>query len=166
MAKKVFEKIKRGNAAQRIQIAKDVITWVKAGKVRVSASTGYVSRPLGNDTWFDGTAEPVDAREALCAVEGACTVCARGALLLAMVDRFDVLKIGALSDLGDEAGYTDGGYLDRLFSRDKEEIEAAFEGFASNTKWVEAIPNASDRIIAIMRNIIRNKGRFKIDDVG
>lgn len=157
--KREFEKIIPGSMEQRVQIAKDVIAQVEAG--RFVPSAGVYVRIEGNGDGYPQT-EDKDAAELLSKVKQ-CRVCAVGSLLLAMIDRHDALKLeGAHKSLHLAASAIgDRRYLYQLFD-DAREIEAAFE---TDNRWDDRYPNDRARMIAIMRNIIRNGGVFVVTDI-
>ncbi len=163
-------------ADQRVQIAKDVIQQLEAGKLRAtkgvyleSIITMETDLPEGvEDSGYlyvsqkDGETEMAD----IFGIMKRCQVCALGGLFVCAVERFDKLKIKEFAYLPNDPGDVAciGGsqakmqaYLgsnsfdiDQLFA-----IENAFEGTRFSK---EAAPQ---RMIQIMENVIRNKGTFQ-----
>ncbi len=110
-----------------------------------------------------------------------CTVCALGACFVSAVKRVDKLKLGALVGETDEdgrlynvLGTAEGGwgaiskYLGKFFTKKQLElIETAFErggghthaGWKAEDFWWQ-YDNDQDRMVAIMKNIIKNNGTF------
>ena len=108
-----------------------------------------------------------------------CNTCALGAAFVCAVDRFDKLKIQDLKynsyyddivSLSDDDMYS---YLTKFFTKSQLNLmEIAFElgdGFnnyplsfeqAHIVKWAKQYKNVSERLRAIMLNVIRNKGTF------
>ncbi len=167
-------------AEKRVAIAKDVIAQVKVG--RFKAATGnYVQAKTGPVTLGAGMQEALVGKE--------CSVCALGAAFVAGVDRFNKLNLTVWNTgIGnfnaacgeyereniDTSGEDTRDYLSRYFGiRQMDAIESAFEGWSSeddrfnfgrcatgSSAFFRAHPVATDRLLAIMRNIIRNGGEF------
>lgn len=154
----------RNSPQQRVLIAKDVIKWLRIGRLcAISDACSYVASDEV-DLYVSHTApKPADARELV--RNAKCDVCAKGAILVSMVDRFDVLQVRPGRELADYAD--DSPYMRRLFP-DKDLIEVAFEGWRNSPRkdgvpWESLIHDATVRLAAIMHQIIRNKGgRFDI----
>lgn len=104
-----------------------------------------------------------------------CTVCAIGGAFVSAVLRADCLKVKDLNDTGDSDAMRD--YLGQWFDRKQLGlIESAFEksvryamlhGGSTYVKANEAsefgqkYADPEDRMIAIMQNIVENKGEFR-----
>lgn len=167
-------KPRKTKAEKRVEIAKDVIAQLKAEKFNAKTGT-YV----GLDEDIDGTKE---LQTELKKVKQ-CTVCALGALFLSDVRKNDACK-GVDVDLGsgnDVDGFA-SRYIDehrmrdrlgKLFSRKQMAlIECAFElgmdpqgllkddEYERAARFGEKFDTSRDRLVGIMRNIIKNEGTF------
>lgn len=163
-------KKKMSKAEVRVRIAKDVIAQVKVG--RFIASTGrYLGLPGGalpDDGYGELSSEVVDVQTVV--KDRECRVCALGSLFVAAVDRYNECQLPA-DDLGNRSPLAE--YLARVFTPTQlNKIEAAFEGrsFSHDDDYYgegfcHAYPDPSKRLVAIMRNIIRNGGTFKFSEV-
>ncbi len=145
-------------ADRRVLIAKDVLKWLRAGKIR--AETGTYLEGYDPVTGKSTEKEPdrVDG--------GSCTVCALGAVFACTVERIGGLEgfwsyRSADSIRGELGDHFDGEQL-RL-------IETAFEqnDFTLDSSVVVvsaaihfATGGPRKRLVAIMKNIIENGGTF------
>lgn len=177
-------KFKAANAAQkRILVAKDVLAQVKSGKL--TAKTGNWLTVHGvPDTQMDEHGEPIGSmREALVHPEVNCTACALGGLFMSctLFNNKVEFKDYEHEDIGDliSEGEHFKNKLDTVFCRTQLKlIETAFElgngwfGERSTGKELtesqrqarafgEQHMDPSDRLVAIMKNIIKNNGTFK-----
>ena len=147
--KKRLDLKKMPKAQARVEIAKDVIAAVKAQRL-VPTRGHYVV--------FD---EPVtgELRQELANIKS-CQVCALGALMVAKVARTN--KCDLFNEISLSRDETTS-HLIEFFSDDElDEIEQAFEGVVVyDQKYWFKYPDDSDRLIAIMKNIIKNNGTFK-----
>lgn len=168
-------------AEMRVAVAKDVIAQIKAGRYEVQTGAYFniservsdffrglfglgikdVGKEQMKDYMKEITAEP-------------CTVCAKGAAFLSYVKLFNKTPMSRIFD-GDgdffgDADPTDNGF--DLFGDKAEMMEAAFEGDDINGVLSEAAlekaldfnaryGDAESRLIAIMKNVIKNNGTFK-----
>lgn len=159
---------KMTKAQMRVAIAKDVIEHVKAKKI--VATQGVFCKPVRGHGYlcqtFNGDEIGKDLRAILPTVAKQCDVCAKGALFYAHVMRFNNVKtpewIRNKEVCAPLAKYFAGSQLkiiDRYFETSdvimgqKRRTEDAIE-------YQRKYPVASNRLIAIMRNIIKNKGTF------
>jgi hypothetical protein len=134
---------KMSSAEQRIEIASDVIQWLRAGRV-IATSGIYL--------------EPLERQEGAAKIDGVqCYVCALGAVFAVAVERDAVecsnvfsYREGAMR--GALAPYFDFGQL-RM-------IEAAFEEWSYEKEFGDQYEDDAERMIAIMQNIIDNDGTF------
>jgi hypothetical protein len=172
-------------AGKRVLIAEDIIAQIKAKRFRPKA--GVWVNPVNEkntenielDIKFNGTA-PV--RELFLEKKiPACECCALGALFMSCtlynnqttVNDFTKEVILDFQETVEDGKFTNG--LTGFFSRAQLKlIEIAFEGGygafdtdrMSNTKalrvvsWEEKLPDDQKRLVAIMNNIINNKGTF------
>jgi hypothetical protein len=161
-------------AEKRVQIAKDVIAQLDAGKLRAKRMR-WVAEPIIG-------APDEEVRDAL--GDSTCHACALGAAFVCAVRRADKLTIrdafgwDPLVDGEGNAHLSVGGqlvfdYLKRFFSVDQlSMIETAFEGGKGEAehsdeaaRWASGIRSAETRMRLVMKNIIANKGAFKLKTV-
>jgi hypothetical protein len=151
-------KFPRDKKAARVAVAKDVIKWIRAGKM--TARTGdYIS--LGSSK----------SKPSLSSIASNCTVCAMGAVLLSAFNKFDgdgfariIEQWGARED---DIVFQLGG----LFSESQLRLmEAAFEGYGDDEsatwKFCQSLEgddenDDNDRLMAIMQNVVDHGGVFR-----
>lgn len=162
---------------KRVAIAKDVIKWIAEDKLIPKKGT-YVGLPssLSKDIHEDTPLDKVFEKEQ-------CKACALGACFIAMVDLGNNIKIGEYferdffcNSYADEKIKEDDmkSRLKRIFTPTQVNlIECAFEweniddwGVISRIQrkaitFGKKYNMSKDRLIAIMKNIIKNKGTFK-----
>ncbi len=171
--KKLSKKVRM---AQRVEICKDVIAQLRAGQYRAKANYGYLYagelRVFDNLRARSGSIS-VDAQEVVNKILGPeCKLCQRGGLLLSAIRKFDDLQLTYRSQLHDEAmGRSNYAmYLQRWFTDDElSELEAVFEGDSEDNpdydRWQEVYDDATDRMDAIMRNVVAHDGEFVPTDI-
>ena len=163
-------------AGKRVLIAKDVIKLLKADKL--TAATGVF---IGLDDQHSTVHEELEAtglREAFLANEVQCEACGLGALMLSCTlynNRCtcgDTILKGASIGHWIDRNYPIKNGLNKIFSRDQLKlIEQTFEGglgyFNIDNDYIENArrfyynhPRHKDRLLAIMQNIVQNKGEF------
>jgi hypothetical protein len=179
MAKKQPVKLdKIPKAEARVLIAKDVIKQLKAKKLRALSGTYVrVRQNRGGKLFRDQDVEDgLDVRDVLRQRAKQCDVCAKGAILIATIMKFDnmpVMPEFLSSDAFDVLGMVAcGNRYDGFFSQGQlDQIERAFENpelddcVTLNPLMVKYPRGKRDgdhnRLIAIMENIIDNGGTFK-----
>ena len=154
-----------------IEIAKDVIAAIKAQSILISKS-GYAyaitdgDKPTDGvdfrDKYYDHSVKDLRKNQGL-----KCQVCALGGMLVTLVDKHNKVTLRELEEHGGELAYEK---LKCAFSPTQLAlIESVFEGWLDYSSVVQnakikayfnKYPVASERLTAIMRNIIRNKGQF------
>lgn len=155
-----------------VEIAKDVILQIKAKKLyKVKADNGYLRGTVdGNVNTVEGEST-IDLRDLFKGKKVKnCEVCARGAMLVSHALLNDNCKLrvvggGLVDHLDDFAG----NESQEVFGDFGLEVEAAFEGTDEvhvgdnylEGPWRAVYPDPSDRLVAIMKNVIANKGAFK-----
>jgi hypothetical protein len=92
-----------------------------------------------------------------------CEVCARGGLFVALILKDNKMKLGDLINRGGDAV---NERLSDVFTLEQIDLmENAFEGFddddTASFKFYKKYKTAKGRLIAILKNIIKNKGIFK-----
>lgn len=167
--KKKNELFKKLTPAQRrVEVAKDALKQVQSGiwkAQRMSYVVFDTDQNLTQTCSFENTE---------------CQVCARGALFLGAVNKFNNYdpeqEINYPDEVQEMNNHHFGDVEDRLWSKSQiQMIECVFESGDVGTCpkisdykcvdiWSEKYPNLQDRLVAILKNIIRNKGTFKIND--
>lgn len=153
-------------AEKRVAVAKDVIAQLNRGKL--TATTGLYFKAKSCNKDFTGE---VELQKVLKHIPK-CEVCAKGALFVGMINKYNDFKLNLKYDYGndeinDEVNDSLYPKLKTLFSgKQLRLIEAYFEGWnkfdIENThNFYEKNPNAKKRMILIMENIIKNNGTFK-----
>lgn len=147
---------------QRVEIAKDVIKWLELGKLTPMRGD-YLKLPnkFANkvDRDYTGSFQDIVKSRGF-----NCEVCAKGAILACTVNRKDGVTNGKV--LSGFSGATLSEKLGGVFSPDQLElIENAFEDFGRGSAvgahdFYIKHNSSRKRMIAIMRNIIRNDGTF------
>lgn len=154
---------KAGEAQRRVMIAKDALQQLKMHKTVATPGTYVGARTLAAEARLDGA---VQLQELLHnpALKSSCNVCARGALLLSAVRYRNDCTIGP-------GGWTSEDSLVKEFSRAQQElIESAFESYDEGETWNEEFLSDAERrdpdklLALILKNIVRNKGTFKITE--
>lgn len=170
-------KKKLSKAQMRVAIAKDVIAALNT-KHYAARSGSYISGTVALPKKKKPT---VDIRPLLKKALKQCHVCAKGALFVSAVERYNNVScslyagqtsISLFGRFNDEELISD--HLIEYFTRRQIDlIETAFEGdnVTGNYEfgpdlfpaihYVEEFPDAEARMIAIMKNIVKNKGTFK-----
>jgi hypothetical protein len=168
-------------AEMRVVIAKDVIKQVKAKRIKPKRGV-YIGSSAFQKQFDDayaalyvkgvtGTAATkIKARKVQ--VPKKCDACALGSCMISALDKYNKLNVGNL--VNDLANFNAGWdreeiikYLCRWFARHQLNlIEDAFEykewhdTSSPPRTFGEKYPTSSKRLVAIMQNIIKNKGTF------
>lgn len=159
---------------KRVLIAEDVLAQLKANKIAARRGILIETSALKGDYSYNNT-HSIDGHESVqCEIQNAakCHVCAKGSVIYALANKFNTVTGNDL-----DAMYT-GEYdaedaLDTraIFGIDLwSELEAQFEGSAEyRSEDVHELMGTSedDHIIkqelpALMKNLIKNKGKLKI----
>lgn len=174
--KKLNAAYKKASPAQRrVMIAKDALAQIERGKIRPESGT-YVYLRNGHTIGYDTPLQPALLKDSPIT----CDCCAKGALFISCVrlsNRYN----------GNPSGIGSGGInsLVNWPAGNYEDIEAAFElwhgdagydtgGYSTSYSWVrkweEKYPEGGheedrDRLVAILKNIIRNRGLFNKNKV-
>jgi hypothetical protein len=142
-------------AQRRVAIAKDVIRSINAYGMRAACGDYLRSEHLKGSAakeFEDCTRS--DARK----IQSNCTVCAVGALVLSKIAKFDDATWGDIVDIAIHSA-SPSTMQGSFSSLQLQCIEDAFE-----LHWVKLFPLPEDRMLAIMQNIVDNKGDFKSHD--
>jgi len=172
-------------AQKRVAIAKDVLSQIRSKKITPKHLEYYQNKAAERKKLCSAikSAEPnSELRDVLKKVPS-CNVCARGAIFVSAIklfNNFAVKKLGNVDEdfpIDTDSIFSIGG---RYFSKKQALlIEVAFEGridvldyderdALSNDQYDAAVDfyksfkNAKDRMVGIMKNIIKNKGEFVI----
>jgi hypothetical protein len=186
MAKKSKETLKAMDKADaRVVIARDVIHQLRYN--RLVARQGVYVQP-----WMDGSRQQndlftpkdvdngKDVKDVLFKRAEYCEVCAKGALFISAIMKFDNFPVNDL--LVEDAGHigvcaSHGTALDAYFDESQLElIEYTFEKGNAGTcysheehkkaiHFYEQYDDTHDLLVAIMKNIIKNKGTFILPEV-
>lgn len=177
LTQKRNEKFKTATKSERaVMVAKDALSML--GKGKIAASVGrWAELPI---SIFDGV-EPEDEENIqICDLTDSesfngCKTCALGALMLSEIRHTNKL---ALSDVCSSIEYDQHGHrLNKVFSLAQQKMmEYAFEGgsgyfysddIPSNQiskldDFYEKYPGKTDRLRAILKNVIKNNGKFVV----
>ena len=153
-------------AERAVMVAKDALKMLNAGKTKASP---------GDWVRLDDSPE-IYQEVQICDVSDQfkyCSVCALGSLMLSEIRHTNKLK---MSDVGYEIDYhTYGRRLNKLFSKSQQKLmELAFEGGmgmfhvddvkSSELDKIDTFygehSDQEERLRAILKNIIKNKGKF------
>jgi hypothetical protein len=168
---KLYKSIEKGNARfnkmtkmqKRVAIAEDVIASVRAFKFRAEPGTYFA---MQNNDAITSDPQAIMQHE-----ETVCNVCAIGAIFASKVKIGNKCTLNIDQKLGDRSIIPN---IKSIFSeKELRIIEAAFERNAQDSivpddieekarKWHDKNHPMDDdkRLIAIMKNIIKNKGTF------
>ncbi len=153
-----------------VDIAKDVIKWIRVRKLKIKDHGSYLSGDLKGcaDVVYQDQVQPH-----LPALRKHCDVCAKGAMLLSYIELKNKVTFGQVIRLGPWTPYAQSRRaschgssciaeaLDGAFDRDQlDRIEDAFECWDGN-EWGKKFKTPGKRMIAICQNIIENNGEFK-----
>lgn len=148
-----------------VEIARDVILQLKKDKIRPFRGMyigGMKSMRYSDNDDFKEVFNSGKMRY--------CTVCALGALIISYVSINDELTVKEVSECRDKSKI--GEVLKGIFSSEQVSlIEKVFEHWTDEDPYdrfepsmirifYEKYSNVEKRLVAIMRNIIRNKGEF------
>ncbi len=146
-------------AQKRVAMAQDALKWIEAGAL--IPMKGLYVNTLSMDIYH--RADDLDAvnadgsrKQARDVVLGPCNVCAKGALLIAKAVRFNNVTVLDL------ANYSDEQLTDYFTTSQISQMEVAFERY--DTWWYDEYPDNKERLTAILKNVVRNKGQFEFDD--
>lgn len=153
---------------KRVTLAKDVISQLKKEKLNACSGTYLMIDNLDN----------VEVNEQLNKVlkkQGTCEVCAKGALFISHIMRNNHFTIADYHSFSKTDNEKIKERLGSLFSLPQLElIEKAFEGENVDNdlkdgtlidladEFHDNYKDDTERLIAIMQNIIKNKGTFKL----
>lgn len=159
-------KKKLTKSEKRVLVAKDALKQIRAEKYMPTMEILFDSPPLTSLDRRILISSPESQLQPLLKDQPPCEVCARGALLLSTVRKFNDYTTHELVFHKDEN-------IRDLFGSDRiDQIEAAFECW----RWTSGVPHTNsakacrfgegysdptERLVAILKNIIKNNGKFK-----
>ncbi len=173
---------------KRVAVLKDAIAQIKLKAYNVRSGTGYINQDSGDlDTRINALVDVCDILEdkdaskvqlnkyfdKLINKKKPCQVCAKGAMLLSQINKFnhlslDQAKDGQLDSLAggngtyELFGQENADLMEQYFEGDISEGDEEYEeeGDKNAKKWL-AYRSDDKRLIAIFENAISNKGIFK-----
>ena len=159
--KKTYAQMTRNQ--RKVAIAQDVIKQLHL--LRIKAGNGYVvpdnDFDLENLLSFGVTPKQIAQK-----AKETCTFCARGAMMICKVDKFNSFNFEGIDSFDEISQWHTTNALEDAFTDDElYEIERCFEQAKDSwnfqrCSWAE-IEDDKDRLQAIMQNIIDHKGVFK-----
>jgi hypothetical protein len=153
-----YDKMTR--AERRVAIAKDVIKHIQAKRLKVKSSYGYVVHDKGWDELTGVIETEGKATKVAEKLKEECTVCARGAMMLCKVSKYNHYEFE--KGWGISCASTTDALKDAFSEEQLNLIEDAFELCGvSQDSWLRQILDAEDRLLAIMQNIVDHNGSFK-----
>lgn len=153
---KAEEKYKLMTREQRkVAIAKDVIKQINAGVFDIRSRFGYIMNKRGK-----GMHCMVSKDNAL-GIAKQCGMCARGALMISRIAKFNEVKIHAGFSVYRED--TIAALEDAFTENELSSIESAFEGshYFFHSQFHNDHKSDANRLIAICQNIVDHKGFFR-----
>ena len=175
-------------AERKIALCKDVIKQIRASRVTIDKGN-YIKNNNGDDLRdilceiFDACYYDMITPDMCDMIKKECTMCARGALLISRIDKFNTLKIVDIDNDGVSTSEGLNGAFDEeelclietAFEKDTYFYEDYYSRRNVNTgsyedieklanaakKFGENFPDHSDRLMAICQNIIDHKGEFR-----
>lgn len=177
---KAFSKMSKAN--QRVAIAKDVIMTIKAKKIKISQGSYVTNDELSEE--IGNYEKPVELQKLLAKVDEPCEVCAKGAMFICDIMRRNDFKVSDNTNIEDEriiskrlSQYFPQQQLDLIECAFEEGVQQDYTKTLSirndDGNWIyseiakeamefgERYKRSEDRLIAIMKNIIKNNGTFK-----
>lgn len=134
---------------QRIEIAKDVIALCKSRQTKIKIDVGsyyHTESIRQEDNLFDKGGQLTSKRLP------PCQLCARGALFIKSVDRYDKCDLGRIDDIADAV-------IDRSVKEwGAEQTNLIESHFEVSRYWLPQDPKR--RLLAIMENIVANNGEY------
>lgn len=142
---------------KRITIVQDALAWISVMKI----TKGTYCQ--------DGICPTRSRTDVLTTIKkGRCMVCAKGALLIGTIaaghkPSIDKLFSAYTKKHENQIKAVDPNTLPGFSEPHLYEIEQAFEGWSG--RWWLVYPHARPRLVAILENILRNNGTFRMADI-
>jgi len=169
-----------------VTVLKDAIAQIKAKKYLVQSATGYIDKStdaLYNLDKAVNSCKIFTGKEAnelefnkyfdnIITKDNPCQVCAKGAMFLSTIRKFNnfTLQDATTKDLNELAGDKNGTYkifgeenadkMEEYFERNDSELEDE-NGEGIDKQWSDDYCKDDNRLIAIFKNAIKNRGTFK-----
>jgi len=177
MAKKQLKKKKvvklTALEEKRVAIAKDAILQLKSEAYDARSSHGYVSLDYDSEQQLEAAAQSCELftgknsddmelnklLDRLITPDKPCTVCAKGALLISSIRKYNNFSLQKAIDDNLDSVASDE-VRDLFGDENADRIEEYFEGYDGDEKYLDEYPNDSERLIAILQNVVKNKGQF------
>ncbi len=154
---------------RKIAICKDVIAQINLGDMDVEEGSAYLYGDVPSSLQGIGINHHITKEQGR-EIQKSCEMCARGALMIAKVAKFNEVSLGNLGisdeckDIFNATASVTSSVLSEAFTKmELDYIEAVFEGYQSRPigrRFYEDHENPKDRLIAICQNII-DYGEFK-----
>jgi len=163
------------SAERRVALAEDVLASLEANEIALAAATGYITAK--NQDWEekqylkDYDPDKCISKQKCNSIKKNCTMCARGALMMARIDKYNSITWERTGRLINVRGFVTSNVLSDAFSAYQlKQIECAFErspahlkhstGGMDAARFGSHITNANLRMMAICQNIIDHDGEF------
>lgn len=169
--KKPFSKMTK--AEKRMAIAEDALKWLSLGKIGAISGNYFDSPEVNTELEKLTGRKTLDLQEILEKEGTTCEVCAKGALFAADVLRRDNFRMG-INNIYIGSLTIEQKLADIFDPLQLHLIEAAYEGVVvygenempeilikKSRAFYGKYSTSEARMIAIMKNIIKNKGEFK-----
>ena len=153
---------------RKVEIAEDVLQSIKNQEFTNIDTGHYVDNIY--ILYSNYQSQEIISKEQCKQIKKECSMCARGALLIGRIDRFNTLK---WNDVYDSQVSTTNGLKGSFTQKELELIECACEQYAGfhkqdaevalrAEKFGDKFNDPVDRMIAICENIIENNGEFVV----
>lgn len=140
-------------ASARVEIAKDALAQIRAGKIRPEKGTfGFFPHSFMEQHGAERIQTAIDLQDFKC------EACALGSLMIGFAYRHNDVRV---RELQKSAQLRHNGPLGDFFDYAQLAlIEEAFEGWDRGGLWYYKYANDEERLIAILENIVANNGTF------
>lgn len=149
---------------KRIAVITDALKWIKRKSVNVRTSFGYLIYDNDLPSEFVGRSLQGELRKLITASKP-CSVCAKGALFLAHVDRFNKVTINSDSQIMNEDPICEP-LLKEFSSEQLDLVEACFEDLLNSAKGrllrnpFDQYHNPQKRLEMILKSMLENDGEL------
>lgn len=149
----------------RVAIAKDALAQLRAEKY-VATKNVYIDDTLLNDLYAKSKEEGDISAQPFLNTLKSCKVCAKGAIYLSTVRKFNDVTLCNFHDKSSEKAESIFGEnnllrIESAFERWKNEDKKGRETNSKLNKFIDKYPDKNVRLEKILLNVIRNKGVFK-----
>lgn len=153
-------KLTKTQRAKRVETAKDVLKWIASKRIKAVSENGYIEPTVPGIDIDDIELSFKNNLGEIATKEYPCEVCARGAMLIAHVDKYNNCLLSEAKAQADGYGK---GTINDIFDHDTlNAIERCFEqaGHGPESLYGESEEDDTKRLKMIMNNIIKNDGEF------